>query len=233
MKRFKKKKVINKYLIIFVLIILLALKLYSTYLSKMNDNVFNIVKVKIDNINTMLLNNLLTDFSDKDLNNLLTIKRGAVNEINTIDYNVSAANKLLSEYTDKLEKQIVLLETGNYDDLNYKDDLITSINNNFIIYIPFNTVYNSFFITSTGPDIPIKVRLNGSITSKIKSKITEYGINNSLLEVYLSFDIKENVYVPSIKKDITRNYDLLICSKLIKGKVPTLYNGSYIYDKNE
>ena len=63
----------------------------------------------------------------------------------------------------------------------------------------------------------------GSVVSNIKSDITNYGINNALLEVSIEVEVSEQVILPFISKRITISQDIPIAIKIIQGTVPKYY----------
>ena len=79
--------------------------------------------------------------------------------------------------------------------------------------------------SNLGPKIPVKIKFIGSILTGVKTKVTDYGINNSLIEVYTTISIQTLVITPVSKDRKTRNYEILVSSKIIEGKVPEIYGG--------
>ena len=65
--------------------------------------------------------------------------------------------------------------------------------------------------------------MTGEIGSNLQTKITNYGINNALLEVNMHIEISQMLLLPfstsSIK--VEGNYPLIV--KLIEGTVPDAY----------
>ena len=93
------------------------------------------------------------------------------------------------------------------------------------------------FLNNLGPKIPVKVSVVGNVLTNIKTKMTNYGINNVLAEVYVTLDITEQVIVPMTYDKLKTNYEILISTFFINGKVPSFYGSTYetsskIYDVN-
>ena len=66
-----------------------------------------------------------------------------------------------------------------------------------------------------------------TILANIKTKITDYGMNNALAEAYIVITLDGQMITPFGQKDEKTTYELLISSKIINGRVPTLYGTSF------
>ena len=55
--------------------------------------------------------------------------------------------------------------------------------------------------------------------------VEDYGINNSLIKLYVNISIEQYIEMPIDKDKNVMNYKFLIASKLVNGKVPDFYNG--------
>ena len=64
----------------------------------------------------------------------------------------------------------------------------------------------------------------------MQTKIKEYGVNNSLIEVYLKVSLNEEIIVPYSSKKINNSCEILLSSQVIEGIVPSIYNG--LLEKN-
>ena len=61
----------------------------------------------------------------------------------------------------------------------------------------------------------------------MKTNVTDYGINNVLLEVYLNVKISYEIVSPVMEEEKTLEYQLLMDSKVIQGVVPNWFSGAY------
>ena len=87
-------------------------------------------------------------------------------------------------------------------------------------------------LTNLGPKIPVKVELIGSVKTNIKTIAKDYGLNNSLVEIYSITEVKVGVITPVNKGEYTLSYDILLDSKLIQGRIPYFYGGNIISEKS-
>ena len=59
--------------------------------------------------------------------------------------------------------------------------------------------------------------------SNIETKITNYGINNAMMEISVNIELSEQVILPFVSKKIVYNVNIPIAIKLIQGTVPNYY----------
>ena len=149
-------------------------------------------------------------------------------EIATIDFDSVMVNKVLSTITNTIQLNIKYLEQGNIDMLQLSDNVLAHYNHkklkNGIVYeIPLGLVYNNPFLSNLGPKIPVRISLMGSVNSDVKTKVTNYGINNALIEAYVDVEVNLQVILPFQSEDTS----VPLALKMIRGKVPQYYaNGS-------
>ena len=62
----------------------------------------------------------------------------------------------------------------------------------------------------------------------VESKVSEFGINNALVELYVTIKITEELVAPVTKSTQVIEYDVLIASKVINGRVPSVYGGMIV-----
>lgn len=152
-----------------------------------------------------------------DFNNIIELYQNKNGEILYVDYNVNELYKLLSEVLANLKNNL----QNNHDSLYVK--------------VPFFIASDNFFISNFGPHIMVKMNYVNSLISNIHTKITNYGINNALLEAYISISI-EGLIITPVRKEVKKyTYDFLVASKVINGRVPSFYgsdilNNSSLFD---
>lgn len=215
LRRIRKKH----YLIIsFLLILFFTLIFFVSYTKVTSKKSITyadmIYQKKIYNDLQQLVNDVaLTN----DFNNIIELYQNKNGEILYVDYNVNALYKLLNEVLANLKSNL----QNNQDSLYVK--------------VPFFIASDNFFISNFGPHIMVKMNFVNSLISNIHTKITNYGINNALLEAYISISIEGLIITPVRKETKKYNYDFLVASKVINGRVPSFYgqdilNNSSLFD---
>ena len=96
-----------------------------------------------------------------------------------------------------------------------------------VLALPFGIVSDSVLFSNLGPNIPVSIHFIDSVLSQVKTNVTDYGINNVLLEVYLNVKISYEIVSPVMEEEKTLEYQLLMDSKVIQGVVPNWFSGAY------
>ena len=156
----------------------------------------------------------------------LQIKENEQGEISSVDYNMVEIYSLASELTAYLQES--LKKAYQQKTIPYTNQTLNSkVTDGIILDIPLGIISNSPFLANLGPKIPVTIRFINSVFSNVKTRLTNYGINNAMIEVYLNVTISYEVILPVTKETKEKSYELLIDSKLIQGKVPEWYNKSF------
>ncbi len=222
-RKFKKKiKLSKKIIIISLLIITLTTILINMYSKKASKKIEIVMEQTLKKYtNNFLSNNISYDILNKaNLDNILIINKNKDGEILYVDYNLDKAYEALEVITDVIYEDILDLESGMFNNLN-----LVSSDNGLLIIFPFFIYSNNPLLASLGPKIYAKVDFVSSILTNIKSKITNYGFNNALVELFVTIEISELVTSPVSQNEVVISYDVLVASKVINGRVPKIYGG--------
>lgn len=91
------------------------------------------------------------------------------------------------------------------------------------ISLPLGMLISRSMFTNMGPNITIEVLPVTSYKTDIITTLTDYGINNSLFEVYLKIDIELETIIPLKQKKVDYSTKILLTSVILQGKVPHYY----------
>lgn len=192
--------------------------------------------IEAKNVSTYIINKTISDcMTDSfDLNEFFVISKNNNNEINSIDFNPLMVNRFLTGITDIIHNKIHDLEEGNIDVLDLDSaSYYKSFNkgkNGVLFEIPSGVVFNNSLLSNLGPRVPVKITFVGDISSKIETKVTNYGINNALIEIGLHLNLSEKVVLPMNVSQVSVDTTVPIFIKLIQGSIPSYYlnglNGS-------
>lgn len=198
-ERLKRKYYILITFLISLFLFIIIFSLYSKKLNpKLNDYIDFLVKDEIYK-KVIKSNNFITN---EEVNDILYIDKNKSNEIVYLDYNMDKTYKLLNKYIESLKKD------------NSKSKILT---------VPFFIASDNIIISSLGPKIKFKYEIIDNVKGKIKTKVTDFGVNNALVEMYFELEIGYLVVIPMNKKESVLKTEILISSKVINGKVPTFY----------
>lgn len=162
-----------------------------------------------------LANEIINDAVKKELDEGLSFDKIFIityedKKISTIDFDSIIVNRLQNNIDNN-----ILYSFKN-------------INNKIIYKVPLTYSYNNTFLTNISPKVPVRLKPLGYINSNIKTKVTNYGINNALIEVYIEVEVTLQVILPLVSDKVTTSINVPLAIKLVKGDIPT-YFGSNNY----
>lgn len=201
----------------FILVFLITFILFR----KVNKEVEVLLKPLLDSdikaYSMNLINNAIID-SDKTLyDNIIYTEKNSDNEIIGVDFDNYKVNSVLSN----LNKYILDKLNNNSLNNNLYD------NNDGIYSIPFYIFSNNILLKNLGFKMNFKVKTIGNLESNIKTEVLSYGINNSLIKMYISVKVNMLAVLPFTTSNISVNTDVLVLTKIINGSIPEVYGGMY------
>lgn len=229
LKKSNKKNTITIFwLIVFFCVFLLAIILFNIYSNNVSPKVTVLIEEKLDKVLYQFFDDLITNdvINNESVNNLLEINKNNQGEILTVNYDLEKTYKILTEVTTILKDGINDLENGKIDVKIY-DEYLDNKDKGLIMNIPLFLGSSNVFISNLGPKIPIKINFNETLLTNIKTKVTNYGFNNALLEIYITVEIQRLIITPMKSQDDNFNYDILVGALVVNGSVPDFYGGEY------
>ena len=198
----------KKFLLLFFifLIPILLLTMIDNYFSKKSD-------LYIEKEVTTIISDILAESIEKnnvlnDTDNILNYKYNTDGKISSIYIDSTKTSKIISSMNLTLSK---LLRDGTIEE-SVKD-----------INMPLGMLVSRALFTTLGPDIKIEVLPVSSYQTDIYTNLVDYGINNTLFELYLKVNIKVETIIPLKTSQIDYNTNLLLSSIVIQGEVPYYY----------
>ncbi len=235
MRRVKLKKKIkltfvNKLIIVFIIFIIVIVIGFKILNKKISPTLMNYAELEIKRLSTLVVTKAVSKHvtEDLDIENLFIITKDDNGEIKTIDFNSALVNKFLTTTTSSVQVSLRQIEQGDIDTLQLSDDVEVEFEKDkqekgIIFEIPMGIVWQNSLLSNLGPKIPVRLNIVGDITSNIKTKVTNYGINNALVEVFINMQIDEQVILPFSSKKISITNDIPVAIKMIQGTVPNYY----------
>lgn len=231
--RMRKNYKISKILmLILFLIFFLTFILVKIYSNNISPKVIEVAEVRIKRFTeSFLSNNIGYDIlNDEVIDDILIINKNEDGEILYVDYDLDKAYKALDVVTSEINSLLVNLENGYVE--NNTDNSIKTSDYGLILELPMFISSNSVLFASLGPKIYFKINFVGSLLTNIKSQIVDYGMNNALVELYVTIKITEELVAPVTKSIQEIEYDVLIASKVINGRIPSFYGGMIVEESS-
>lgn len=205
--KLKKIKRIKYYLLSFLLVFFLVVfyfNFYSVYLESIVENISN---KQLEKDIYLLINDSVSNvIKNENVDNFFIMNTNSDNEILYIDYDLKKSYYVLEKMTFSLKNKL--------------------IKKSVVLFLPIGLSSKNIFLYNLGPKVAVKINYADSLITNVYTKVTNYGLNNALLEIYIK--VKLNGLIIAQFKNTQKNieYDVLIASKVVSGKVPMFYGDS-------
>ena len=212
-----KRKVLKLFILI-IIIIIIALILLVFLSNKVMPLYMSYAKEEMKRVVTTVINKSITEeiTNELEIDSLFILKKES-NETIIVDFDPVIVNRIMSKISD--------LVYNNLELISKKDEEVLKKYNldNSIFYIPSGSIFNTVALNNLGPKIPIKMEMLSSVNPNIKTEVTEYGINNSLIEVYIHVIVDFKMVLPMYTNTMQVVVVVPLAVKLIQGNVPKYY----------
>ena len=215
----QRRKTLKKNIfVISLFILLICLVLIINFIgNKITPGVISYAEMELEKFTTRIINSVISsEINNVSLDDLFIITKDNNDYIKTIDYNPIEVDKTLRS----VEKGENLFELSN-DILETYD--IDKLKKGIIFEMAITTIFDNPILANIGPKIPIRISMLGSTSSNINTKITNYGINNALVETSIKIDVKLQIVLPYKTEKISFQNSIPISLKLIQGNIPNYY----------
>ena len=230
-----KVSILNRIIIIVICLVIFVILTFRFINKRVSPILMDYAESYIKKVTNLIINKAISKQLSEELNidDLFMMTKDGNDYIRTIDFNPSLVNKALTIITNNIQLNLKYLEEGRIDSIDLPDNVEIERNNQKkgILYeIPSGIVFGNALLANLGPKIPVKLSLIGDIVSNVNAKVTNYGINNALIEVSVFVSVEEMVLLPITSKKIKVESSVPVAMKLVQGIVPNYYfNGM---DKN-
>lgn len=187
-------------------------------------------KLEASKVTNIVVNRTIEKIVNQNLNveDLYIINKDSNNSINMIDFNTITVNQLLTKVITNIQTNLQNIERGNLDKIDINELGLenydkSNLEKGVIYRIPTGIIFDNTLLSNLGPKIPVKINLIGDISGNISTKITNYGINNALLETNINIEIHQLVMLPIVTKEMKITSTVPIAMKLVQGNVPDYY----------
>lgn len=153
-----------------------------------------------------------------ELNNLIITTVNNKDEVISVDVDMQKGYELMEGVVGEIRKNIRKFQETDYE--YYNMESLYYDRNSIVVMIPMGAITGQNLIVNLGPKVPVKLSLLENVKGSIRTEVQDYGINNSLVNVYLKIVIEQNIEMPSATDSFFNKEEMLISSKLIHGTVP-------------
>ena len=195
-----KRKIIKILLILVIAITIVRAVLLSIYpiIEEKCKTVAKSIATKISNEQATLV---MAKYTYEDLINVIKDENGNIKMIGT---NIISVNEIISDIPIKIQEELEKSENNNFN-------------------IKLGSFFGSKIFSGMGPNINIKIQLDGTVETDLKSEFTSQGINQTLHRIYLDVVCKVSILTPvNVISEEIKNQVLLV-EGIIAGEIPESY----------
>lgn len=166
--------------------------------------------------------------SGMDVDSMFNIVKNNNDEIEMVDFNTVNVIKILNSITSLIEENLHAMTNGDISgvsiDLNGVSDMdYEYIGKGVIFEATMGSFTGSSLISNIGPKIPVKLNIVGDVVSNVETKVSEYGINNALIEVGIKVSVDTMVNTPFVSEVVNVEVVIPVSMKVISGSIPSYY----------
>lgn len=211
-----------KLLITFILLIIFTFIILVFLSNKVMPFYMNYSEAEMKRVVTTIINKSVTEevTNQLEVDSLFVLKKENDNTI-IVDFDPVIVNRVMSKISDVVYNNLKLIS---------KKDKLTLEKYNLdesYFYIPSGIIFNTTMLNNVGPRIPINLEIISSVNPNLKTEVTEYGINNSLIEVYINVIVDVKMILPMYANTMQIVVVVPLAVKLIQGEVPKYYQRGY------
>ena len=213
-------------IVIFLILMVTHVALFLFNITDLNNSIERISSDSIEKT----LNKIANDFNlykDKNIHfKIIEIQKDSKGQITSMNYNMDEVYQIARKMEEHLSNRFLKEEQISLKPYQLTNR-ISHQHQGILLLIPLGMITQNPLINNLGPKIPVVIHFMDTFLAQVQTKVTNYGINNALMEIILHIKIKYEIigFKKSVKKEIEYNY--LIDSRIIQGSVPNWYAGTY------
>lgn len=146
----------------------------------------------------------------------------------TTKFNTEIINQVRAETTTLVKEHLEMAEKGDLSQLPDLDNVEYDVDeiqkgDGIVFLVPIAQALNLPLLGNLGPKVPIRFHIIGNVASDVSTKITEFGINNALVEISINFKVNVQIIVPFASKTTTVEQSIPVAIGLTRSQVPNIY----------
>ena len=143
-------------------------------------------------------------------------------------FNTEIINQVRAETQSLVKEYLEQAENGELSHLPNLDNVEYDVGrmeagDGIVFFVPLGQAANIPIIGNLGPKIPIRFHIIGNVQSNVETKISEFGINNAMVEVDIQLEVKVQIIVPFASKAASVEQRIPVAMGLVQGAVPHIY----------
>ncbi len=221
----------NIYVLIFIFLIICSVIFLIVLDKKAMPQIMSYANVQTKKIGIEILRSAGLKEVDELLNGkeLFTIIKNNKGEIESIDFDTGLINNALIVVAKNVRARLKEAEKGEgLPEEMYSNMLDENLKNGIIYEVPLGVMFGNSFFSNLGPKIPVRIKYSGNVGLDVKTRVSSYGLNSALIEVYIYVEVTQRTILPFQSDDVKLTSEIPVVMKVVKGGVP-----NYVPNLNE
>jgi sporulation protein YunB len=181
------------------------------------------INVEVERLVNNVVNRAINDvMSNVDVKDVL------INDEN-ISYDALKINEIENKVDKKIQQELLNIDDGDVSEYfvpnRIKKGRFKKIKNGILCDVSIGSIRGSTVFSNIGPTIPIKLLFSSQLNSSMNVDISEYGINNAIVKIYINLDIHTQITMPITSKRKCISIKKPVIIDIVRGKIPNYYTG--------
>ncbi|MEH6942438.1 sporulation protein YunB [Bacillus sp. JJ722] len=183
----------------------------------------DVAKTEVKRIATEAIDEAVhKNLKEVDINELI-IEKKQDGMPSTYSFNPKVYYDALSLTTQDIERRLGIKHVDESSSRNINDIEDAQLHN--IVYkIPIGVATGNSLLANLGPEIPVELSLVRDVESKFRTEMTEGGINNTLLELFVDIELDIQIVIPYFSDEEPIKFEAKIGDIFIPGVVPEYFS---------
>lgn len=175
--------------------------------------------------------------ANHDMGDILQFVRKENGDISLVRYDTKKLNQFTIELTSLLTKDLDLLVKGNFEDLDLDIGRISSnsylkVDEGILFMISLGSATGNSLLANIGPKIPLNLSVIGNVQTDVHSKVTNYGLNNAMIEIFVDIQMQMVIQMPFLSKKVKIKKSIPLTMEMVQGEIPNYYLDSESKDNS-
>ncbi len=140
-----------------------------------------------------------------------------------VKVNTRVINEVMSDTQELVQSYLEKAEAGDLEvlpqNINY-DTQAMAEHGGIVFFVPLGQATSIPLLGNLGPKIPIRFHVIGNVATDLETNITDWGINNSLIEVNVLVTVNVQIIIPFATKTTVVEQRIPVAMGIFKGAVP-------------
>ena len=228
-KHKNKHSLITFILYLTIIAIICSIIFIYYFQKKLGPGLIKCAEDEVNHLMSLIMNNCIHEYLEvtPDLE-LFKIERDDNQEIKRIQYDTKILNQTRTQIIDRLETDLDYMVEGKLEEIGVNlnklsDEYYEKTSSGILFTVSIGSATGNYFFANIGPKIPLNLKIVGDATANIDTNITEYGMNNAMIEVDIELEATTIIHMPFLSKEVKVKNTIPLTIEIIQGTIPNYY----------